>query len=221
MQSSAHLVDLLRSQTEDFALGVFRSLRQGRSPEAIMASLGGGLPTDMRPSMVETARSWFYPTQTSLEFQLFIQHPKAYPPLVPLDAASLDLQLLGITPIGAASRSDEGLQTPVKRHGPDPVPNASINPQDMRTGSSQDTVGLVDARLLHIDISRWTTIPVSNQFAAEAIALYLQMNQPWWAFFDTDLFLDDLINGQTNFCSTMLVNAILAWSAVSICTDLS
>ncbi|EWZ43274.1 hypothetical protein BFJ63_vAg13453 [Fusarium oxysporum f. sp. narcissi] len=36
------------------------------------------------------------------------------------------------------------------------------------------------------------------------------MNQPWWAFFDTDLFLDDLVNVENNFCSRMLVNALLA-----------
>ncbi|KAF5570839.1 conidial development fluffy [Fusarium phyllophilum] len=41
------------------------------------------------------------------------------------------------------------------------------------------------------------------------------MNQPWWAFFDTDLFLNDLVNVETNFCSRMLVNALLAWATQS------
>jgi hypothetical protein len=41
------------------------------------------------------------------------------------------------------------------------------------------------------------------------------MNQPWWAFFDVDLFLDDLVSGETRLCSQLLANALLALASVS------
>jgi hypothetical protein len=81
-------------------------------------------------------------------------------------------------------------------------------------------LNLIDDRLNYIDISRWTNIVISDRFAAEAITLYLEMNQPWWAFFNVDLFLNDLISGDTKFCSRMLVNALLAWSCVSLSTGI-
>nr|RBQ85299.1 hypothetical protein FVER53263_20460 [Fusarium verticillioides] len=40
--------------------------------------------------------------------------------------------------------------------------------------------------------------------------------KPWWAYFDTDLFLYELANAETNFCSSILVNALLAWATVSL-----
>jgi hypothetical protein len=74
---------------------------------------------------------------------------------------------------------------------------------------------LVDARLIHVVIRRWTHVGISDQHAVEAISLYLRMNQPWWAFLDRELFFDDLVSGYTDFCSHILVNALLAWSTVS------
>lgn len=90
----------------------------------------------------------------------------------------------------------------------------SIYPQDV-IGSCSASFAVnngipIDPCLHYIDISHWTTVTISNQFATQAISLYLNMNQPWWAFFDTDLFLDDLVNVENNFCSRMLVNALLA-----------
>ncbi|KAH7260710.1 uncharacterized protein BKA55DRAFT_591007 [Fusarium redolens] len=192
--SSANLADLLRDQPEGFALQVLESLRQGRSPKAIMDSIGGNLSVTVNPSINAAARGTSAPTQAPLEFQLIVQYPKVYSRLPPLDAASSDLQLLGIQPLVL-----------------------SVYPQDVinRTSFGVDNGIPSDPRLHYVDISRWTVVAISNQVAAEAISLYLNMNQPWWAFFDTDLFLDDLVSVKTNFCSRMLVNGLLAWATQS------
>ncbi|KAH7207282.1 hypothetical protein DER44DRAFT_810862 [Fusarium oxysporum] len=195
VQSSADLVELLRDQPEGFALQALESIRQGSSPKAIMDSISGNLSGSVSPSIHAAARGTSTPTQT-LEFQLVVQYPKVYLPLAPLNAASLDLQLLGIQPLDA---------------------DKIVQPQDgiSRGSFSADNGIPIDPRLHHVDISHWTTVTISNQFAVEVISLYLNMNQPWWAFFDNDMFLDDLVNVETNFCSRMLVNALLAWATQS------
>ncbi|KAK2134473.1 hypothetical protein NOF04DRAFT_1365018 [Fusarium oxysporum II5] len=195
VQSSADLVELLRDQPEGFALQALESIRQGSSPKAIMDSISGNLSGSVSPSIHAAARGTSTPTQT-LEFQLVVQYPKVYLPLAPLNAASLDLQLLDIQPLDA---------------------DKIVQPQDgiSRGSFSADNGIPIDPRLHHVDISHWTTVTISNQFAVEVISLYLNMNQPWWAFFDNDMFLDDLVNVETNFCFRMLVNALLAWATQS------
>lgn len=71
-----------------------------------------------------------------------------------------------------------------------------------------------DGRLSHLDISKWTNIQLGSKLAARLISNYLRMDHPLLGLFDADLFLRDLVSVQHNFCSSMLVNAVLAWSCV-------
>ncbi|KAG5806375.1 hypothetical protein H9Q74_009089 [Fusarium xylarioides] len=178
-----------------------------------MDSISGNLSVNVNPSIHLAARGSVNPTQTPLEFQ----YPNVYLPLIPVNAASLDLGLLGIEPQDADIFRDPGLSNLLDDHASSATVNRVVQPQDMlgRASFGIDNGIFVDPRLHHVEISRWTSIPISNQFAAEAIALYLNMNQPWWALFDTDSFLDDLVNVETNFCSSMLVNALLAWATLA------
>ena len=71
------------------------------------------------------------------------------------------------------------------------------------------------ARLQALQISFWTNVRISNELAARVVALYLQVEQPVYGFVDPDLFLNDLLAHRTQYCSPLLVNAILFWSCVS------
>ena len=72
-----------------------------------------------------------------------------------------------------------------------------------------------DARLAMLDMSVWTTIPIPNDLAAAAISLYLQTDHPLLGFFDADVFLEDLLEGRSRYCSTLLVSSLLFWALVS------
>jgi hypothetical protein len=72
-----------------------------------------------------------------------------------------------------------------------------------------------DERLAMLDMSMWTTVPISNDLAAAAISLYLQIDHPLLGFFDADVFLEDLLAGRPRYCSTLLVSALLFWALVS------
>ncbi|KAF5596564.1 nitrate assimilation regulatory nirA [Fusarium pseudocircinatum] len=69
---------------------------------------------------------------------------------------------------------------------------------------------IVDSRLDEIVPSKWTTVAVSDDTMKELIRAYLLQEYDWFAFFHKDYFLDDMISGSNTFCSSLLVNAILA-----------
>ncbi|KAM0267911.1 hypothetical protein ACHAPA_005509 [Fusarium lateritium] len=199
------LIEMLDNESEDSAIEVLRSLRQGRSSEATLRSTSGDMSGRVTPSLHTTNRSLLPPTQTPLEFQLVVEHANVYPSLAPLDSALLDLQLLGIRPLGVKT-------SPVSAENL----SSTVDPRTItEKGTDCRDTSPVGARLSHKSIRRWTRISISDQHAAKAISLYLKMNQPWWSFFDTDLFLDDFASGKTDFCSQLLVNALLAWSTQS------
>ncbi|TWU74250.1 hypothetical protein ED733_004393 [Metarhizium rileyi] len=78
---------------------------------------------------------------------------------------------------------------------------------------SEKTTSLCDPRLSRLDISRWSNVHISNEFAARAISLYLETDHPLLGFFDPDLFVSDLVSGSSQHCSSLLVNSLLYWAA--------
>lgn len=75
---------------------------------------------------------------------------------------------------------------------------------------------LCDDRLHQLDIGFWTKVEISNELAAQAISLYLETDHPLLGHFDPDLFLTDLICKKYQFCSSVLVNALLYWASVRL-----
>ena len=115
----------------------------------------------------------------------------------------------------------------VKTRDPSPPGDANQDLLDERGSQDVDDEILADAfgdgagsqycdeRLHQLVISRWTKVAVTDEFAAEVISLYLETDHPLLGLFDADLFLDNLVSGELNFCSPLLVNALLCWSCVS------
>jgi hypothetical protein len=80
--------------------------------------------------------------------------------------------------------------------------------------ATQAPVQLCDERLGRLRIEEWTGVQVESATAARAISLYLETDHPLLGFFDSDLFLSDLIAGEQNFCSPLLVDSLLCWAFV-------
>lgn len=73
---------------------------------------------------------------------------------------------------------------------------------------------LCDPRLQKLDISYWTDVPITSNYAAAVISHYLQTEHPSMALFDSGLFVGDLVGKRERFCSRLLVNALLAYAIV-------
>ncbi|KAH8893966.1 hypothetical protein GQ53DRAFT_644312 [Thozetella sp. PMI_491] len=155
------------------------------------------------PTADHWSRKAIPPSQSSLEFELMVRHPISYPTMVPVEAAHVRLEAL--------FNPDISLVDPVLLEN-DPVSDSTWPQEATNSSPESGTWDYCDERLLLIDMTQWTTVAVTNAFAARAISLYLETDHPLLGLFDADLFLEDLVNGKLNFCSPLLVNALLCWA---------
>lgn len=63
--------------------------------------------------------------------------------------------------------------------------------------------------------SDWTAVTKDNALLRKLLDAYFLMEYQWLPVFHKDLFLEDMASGGTDFCSKMLVNALLARACVS------
>jgi hypothetical protein len=74
-----------------------------------------------------------------------------------------------------------------------------------------------DGSLHHIPVSRWTDLVAASkdEFASRLIYLFLKCLNPYWRLVEEDLFLQaSRMPGKSLYCSSFLVNAILACASV-------
>lgn len=76
----------------------------------------------------------------------------------------------------------------------------------------------VEPRLDRVNASRWTLVTSSDNLVQTLLRIYFKCEFPYQCFFHLDSFLDDLVAGRERYCSSLLVNAILAAACVSIAT---
>lgn len=153
----------------------------------------------------DTGLTLLAPDQTSVEFELMIRHPIAYPALVPLDSHSLNASASDRLQMAHDPAATSGETTPNEEELPDAE---SPGPSGYAT---------YEARIRQVHFAKWTDNPVSGSEAASAIANYLAHDHVLLHLFDAELFLKDLTNsdGDDEWCSSLLMNALLAWSLVS------
>ncbi|KAK2001149.1 hypothetical protein LX36DRAFT_629265 [Colletotrichum falcatum] len=212
---AADLLEVLKRVPDDEALEALRLLRTGNDP----AEVGSALRRyDVGLSQVALNRAILPPIQTSLEFELMMRHPLAYPAWAPVQPTKLDLEFLlrpskirweGTGPVLTAGSSDgQSFLSPYGHQRRERSPDAPslIGPLEPST--------LYDSRLLGIDIARWTDVPITNEFFIAVLQLHLETDYPMMPLIDIDLLLDGML-GQNDFCSRILVSALFAWACVS------
>ncbi|PSR85566.1 hypothetical protein BD289DRAFT_482675 [Coniella lustricola] len=141
------------------------------------------------------------------------RQPVSYPTLGPMEAGQTSLGMI-FHPDMALWQSLHTDSAPgtSNTNQKSSVPENEASRTTASNAAGTGTEFLWDKRLHNVNISRWTEVAVSNEFAAKAMSLYLQTDHPLFGLFDADLFLNDLTSGQLNFCSPLLVNALLCWA---------
>lgn len=113
----------------------------------------------------------------------------------------------------SASRTSSSTQTdkntPITNSDPNPFP--AHDP----TQSLAPTLSSCDERLEELNIGFWTSVPIASDLAAKVISLYLETDHPLLGPFDPTLFMEDLVQCRTKYCSKLLVSTIMYWSCVS------
>lgn len=173
---------------------------------------------------------------SNTELKLIAQHPVAYPvldsPLHTLLTKSPLLESAKILAFDLPCRSLPEPQAKVDSMGTNEIcgqhtyltaslPGACVaystedkaSNNDPRASTSEYFEPLRD--FLRIDY--WTSVPVTSSFAAGAVSLYLETDHHIIRIFDTQLFLNDLIHLRHDYCSSFLVNSLLAFASQGYC----
>ncbi|PTB75254.1 N-terminal fungal transcription regulatory domain-containing protein [Trichoderma longibrachiatum ATCC 18648] len=190
------VIRTLNSLPDDQVLERVRSLKREVDPSAILARLRGRSVTQ-QPNGAAEQNMMSDAFQT---MELGPQFPNVYPPIPKLDMDTLE---------------DAPYQQLI--HATNKKPGEP--PQGGAEAAAEQAQSLCDSRLEKLDISRWTNVNISNEYAARAISLYLETDHPLLGFFEPNQFVSDLIAGKTDHCSRLLVNALLYWSCQLYCAQ--
>lgn len=149
-------------------------------------------------------------TPNSLEFELAVRHPIAYPTLYPIPIASLPPERM-IRP----TRAIQSPSTSPSAESGDSPQQDIIPPTPSSSAAQSPTTLLIHDGLKQLDITYWTDVPISSELAGRVISLYLEIDYPVLPLFHADLFVQDLVQRRGYFCSRFLVSALLSWACVS------
>jgi hypothetical protein len=75
---------------------------------------------------------------------------------------------------------------------------------------------VIEPRLTAAKPSLWTGVCSDDALMRELLGFFFRSEYSYHCLFQKDLFLEDLISQKTDFCSSLLVNAVLAYSCVSV-----
>jgi hypothetical protein len=92
--------------------------------------------------------------------------------------------------------------------------------QKRNYGRSFSTARLVDSLLDDSQPSQWTTVSSNDRLLRNILESYFVHQYPRQFFFVKSYLLEDLVSRKIEFCSPLLVNALLAKACVSKCTIL-
>ncbi|KAL0931318.1 C6 zinc finger domain containing protein [Colletotrichum truncatum] len=214
-EEDLELLSLLRDSSDEQALEALRGFKEGKESGEITSSLRSMPSVGLGLSQIALNRAIIPPTRSSLEFELMVRHPVAYPAWAPVEASKLDLDYLLLPSKILWNRTNPIVTSDL------PGLSASY-PSSESSLAKEDSTGyglvgptnppsVYDERLLELDNSKWTSLPVTKEFAVTVLSLYLEADHPMMPLFDIDVFLDGLL-GKNPFCSRLLVNGLFSWA---------
>ncbi|KAJ4340815.1 hypothetical protein N0V87_002167 [Didymella glomerata] len=185
----------LQSRAEHVAHDTVQRLGAGIAPADVLRSLRGESPHSTLSEQA-TARAILPAVHSDGELELLVRHPKAY--------CALDLPVVAQDTVSNLFLGGESSQVYTKQLE-----------QVQSTEKPSNHPKYCDTRLEKLNISFWTSVPLTDEDAASAISLYLETHHPIWCFFDASQFISDLVDCKTDSestCSPLMVSALLSFA---------
>ncbi|KAF2442155.1 hypothetical protein P171DRAFT_62402 [Karstenula rhodostoma CBS 690.94] len=215
------LIDHLRTMPDDEAHAVLQLLRNSANPQSILKNIRDGNLSLVQPSQRETALAALPLVHSETEFKLMVDHATAYPALDLTRSAILaKTTLLESTRTLAYHMPSESAASGIFAASPSAPRELGATPQDILRAQSEPNIETdgafpqsIDPLLDDLRIEYWTTVDVTDEFAACAISMYLENDHPTLGLFDARLFVKDLIERKHECCSSFLVTSLLAFAS--------
>ena len=106
------------------------------------------------------------------------------------------------------------LLTPDNPYAPPAILNTQLDLRDSRWSSCYTkpyhAAVVSDTLINKVTILKWTTVISSDELLRQLLRTFFQFAYAEWFPFHKDLFLSDMAANRTDFCSSLLVNAVLA-----------
>ncbi|KAI0127424.1 hypothetical protein BJ170DRAFT_694222 [Xylariales sp. AK1849] len=196
-QDLLELFKMLKDRPESDANVILERLRSGTEIHSLISFIKEG---DLVGELQKSSVASVLPQEHhSTEVMLNINHPQAYPPLPPLNKSSAQL--------GLKEKNILNL---------DPEEEDSVAAEEVLNAKSLERPHrYYDDRLREVDASRWTKVTNQNVVVANLLSLYLSWDHATLRTLDEDYFLDQISTGGTDYCSPLLVNAMLAAASLN------
>ncbi|KAL6697014.1 hypothetical protein J3F84DRAFT_371912 [Trichoderma pleuroticola] len=184
------LYNALRKMPPDDSRAIFLLIRRGVNIKTVMRQIREGsllLQLSLTP---ETQRRYEFPFVTTM-------------PAALQTGDNLYLRSL----IFEATFHDENqqqLNVPLHQ-----VHSGSGSPRYIYT-QPYHSAEIVNTRLSSVNISRWTAVTADNELMRALLHAYFLHEYSSYTIFQKDIFIQALANGDERFCSSLLVNAVLA-----------
>jgi hypothetical protein len=189
LQEHTDFLENIRNAPEDEAWRIVRQLRSTENASAVLSLYQGRVGDTGQISQHTSARAVIPSTESNVESELVMVHPRAYPILVPPSPSSIPPASL----IGGSTQTTSSSSTPL---------------------SLSEPYTYCDSRLERLSVRYWTRIPIDDGLAARAISHYLEVDHPVLGLFDANLFLRDLVEQGLNFCSSFLFSSVMSLACV-------
>jgi hypothetical protein len=192
--ASERLHDLLRTRTDEEAGQIFKWIRGGIDTATILRQVESGdliLQLALTP---ETRFRYVLPYKSEMPVWLKTEDNPYLDSLIYSWTAKDSSTALDLS---SASESDASGYT-------------SVYLMPYRAAS------IIEPMLDSVKPSDWTSVSSDNKMMRNLLAAYFQHQYHQWPIFHKDFFLEDMAAQKSRFCSSLLVNAVLANACVSI-----
>ncbi|KAI2613314.1 hypothetical protein GGR54DRAFT_616158 [Hypoxylon sp. NC1633] len=195
------VLELLKSLPEEHALTLLGELREKGDATTVLSAFKerGGDGGRVSPELIDPGPS---KARNHLESELMVNNSEAYPSLRPINAFVLAKSNL-LRPVQ---------RIPVEAGGSDflaPIEIDSVGRRFQLPLSPGQEVSYCDEQLRDLQVSFWTDVDITDEFAARVISLYITTDHPILGVFSPDLFIADLVNKRNKYCSRFLFHSLM------------
>ncbi|KAK7755965.1 hypothetical protein SLS62_001907 [Diatrype stigma] len=223
-EAVVEILTLFRTLPDKRAFELLRVLRHNDDPVTALSIIKGDRAGNSCDSKVGPDEQAPPIARDSLESELKVKNPAAYPPLLPIIPSLLaesnllrsvrrnsepENQGVGTgtgtgAGAGAGAKMSKNTATDIPHGFPKESPPMDANSaigQFQFANTPRQEIGYCDDRLANLDVSFWTDVDVTSDFAARAISLYIKTDHPLLGLFSPNLFVGDLVGKRERFCS--------------------